>query len=217
MKRLFLIALALAVATAGAAFASGTAKVVGGEAVKGNTNPFWASRASMRFQCMWLQSEIKESGPITKIEFKFHSYNGTPPSQFEGYKVILCHSSKTALTNEFQKNYDFKTPFTVFEGPMTIPATLKQDDWFTVCMPTSTFNYNNKNNMLMEVVWTTGEGGDRNLFWISTAGQPGRLWAAKATAVRGTLLANQGQVARITISKPAVSATSFGRVKALYN
>jgi len=197
--------------------ASGTEKEVGGEAAKGNTNPFWASKAAMRFQCMWYQSEINESGPITKIEFKFHSYIGTPPSNFDGYKVILCHSGKSALTNEFDKNYDFKTPFTVFEGAFTIPAGLNQDDWVTVCAPTATFNYNNKNNMLMEVVWTTGEGGDRNLFWISTTGQPGRLWAANATAVKGTLLANQGQIGRITISKPAVSPTSLGRVKALYN
>ena len=166
---------------------------------------------------MWLQPEIDESGPITKIEFQFHSYVGTPPSTFEGYKVILCHSSKSALTNEFDKNYDFKTPFNVYEGSLTIPAGLTEADWFTVCEPTSTFSYNNRNNMLMEIVWISAEGGEKNLFWISTAGQPGRLWAANAEAVRGTLLANQGQIARITISSPAVAPTSLGRVRALYN
>ena len=109
MRSLFLIALAFAVGTAGAAFASGTEREVGGEAAKGNTNPFYATQPSMRYQCMWLQSEINESGPITKIEFKFHSYIGTPPSTFEGLKVILCHSSKSVLVNEFEKNYDFKS------------------------------------------------------------------------------------------------------------
>jgi len=216
MRSVFLIALAFTVATAGAAFASGTAKEVGGEPAKGNTNPFWATQPAMRYQCMWLQSELDESGPITKIEFKFHSYIGTPPSTFEGFKVILCHSTKDKLTINFKNNYDFKTPFTVYEGPLTIPAGLNQDDWFTVCAPTSTFSYNNRNNMLMEVVWIEA-AGCRNLFWVSTADQPGRLWAANAEAVKGTLLANQGQIARITISSPAVAPTSLGRVRALYN
>jgi hypothetical protein len=213
---LFLIALGIIVATTGLAFASGTQKEVGGEAARGNTNPFYATRASMRFQCMWYQNEIDENGPITKIEFKFHSYIGTPPSDFEGYKVILCHSSKDKLTNDFKKNYDFKTPVTVYEGPLTIPANMEQDDWFTVCTPTSTFNYNNKNNMLMEVVWTSAEGC-RNLFWISVAGQPGRVRAYSSSATTGVLLANQGEIARITISKPAVAPTSLGRIRALYN
>jgi hypothetical protein len=216
MKRSFLIALAVAVVATGAAFASGTEKEVGGEAAKGNTNPFYATQPSMRYQCMWLQSEINEAGPITKIEFKFHSYIGTPPSNFEGYQVILCHSSKDKLTTDFKANYDFKTPRTVYEGPLTIPEGLNQDDWFTICTPTATFSYNNRNNMLMEVVWTEATGC-RNLFWISTADQPGRVRAYKATAITGVLLANQGQIARITISKPAVSPTSLGRVKALYN
>jgi hypothetical protein len=216
MKKLFLIALGIIVATTGLAFASGTQKEVGGEAARGNTNPFYATRASMRFQCMWYQNEIDENGPITKIEFKFHSYIGTPPSDFEGYKVILCHSSKDKLTNDFKKNYDFKTPVTVYEGPLTIPANMEQDDWFTVCTPTSTFNYNNKNNMLMEVVWTSAEGC-RNLFWISVTGQPGRVRAYSSSATTGVLLANQGEIARITISKPAVAPTSLGRIRALYN
>jgi hypothetical protein len=216
MKRLFFITLGIIVATVGLALASGLEVEVGGEPGRGNTNPFYATRAAMRYQCMWLQSEINEPGPITKIEFKFHSYIGTPPSTFEGYQVILCHSSKDKLTTNFKANYDFKTPRTVYEGPLTIPAGLNQDEWFTVCTPTATFSYNNKNNMLMEVVWTEATGC-RNLFWIALSDQPGRVRAYNATAATGVLLANQGEIARITISKPAVAPTSLGRVKALYN
>ena len=215
MRNAFFLAIALAVATAGVALASGTPKEVGGEAAKGNTNPFWATQPAMRFQCMWLQSELGQAGPITKIELKFHSYIGTPPSTFEGYKVILCHSSKDKLTTNFKNNYDFKTPFTVFEGTLAIPGDLIQDDWFTICQPTSTFSYNNKNNMLMEVVWTKATGS-RNLFWVSTKDQPGRVRAYNATAETGVLLANEGEIARITISSPAVEPTSLGRVRALY-
>lgn len=217
MKKLFLIALGIVVATAGLAFASGTQKEVGGEAAKGNTHPFNATKAATRFQCMWYQNEIDESGPITKIEFKFHSLVGSGATNFDGYKVILCHSSRDKLTNDFKKNYDFKTPFTVFEGALDIPGNLQQDDWYAVCMPTSNFSYNNRNNMLMEIVWMSAEGADRILSWISTKDQPGRVRAFNSEAATGVLLADQGQIGRITISKPAVSPTSLGRIRALYN
>jgi len=216
MKRLVIIALGLAVAMAGVTFATGIEKEVGGEGTKGNTNPFWPTRPAMRFQCMWLQGELDQAGKVARIEFKFHSYVGTPPTQFDGYKVILCHSSKTELTNNYQSNYDFKTPFTVYEGALTIPAGLNDGDWVTVCEATDVFNYNNRNNMLMEIVWTSAEGADKNLFWITGTGQPGRLWSPRSAATTGTLLAGQGQVARITFGNIAVEATSFGRVKALY-
>lgn len=216
MKRLVIIALGLVVAMVGVTYATGVEKEVGGEGTKGNTNPYWPAKAAMRFQCMWLQSELDTAGTVAKIEFKFHSYVGSPPSQFGGYKVILCHTSKTELTNTFQSNYDFKTPFTVYDGTLTIPAGLNDGDWFTVCEATDTFNYNNRNNMLMEVVWTSGEGADKNLFWITGRGQPGRLWSPRATATTGTLLAGQGQVARITFGNIGVEPTSLGRVKSLY-
>ncbi|MGD8719924.1 MAG: hypothetical protein PVH29_14025 [Candidatus Zixiibacteriota bacterium] len=218
MKKAVMVMIGLSLAVSGVAFATGTEVEVGGEGAKGNANPFNSSKAAMRYQTMWKQDEINIGGTIAKIEFKFHSYIGTPPTAFDGYKVMLCHSRRTELSNNYTTNYNFKEPTVVYEGEYEIPAGLAQDDWLTVCNTNGAFNYNNNMgvNLLIEIVWTSAAGADRNLCWISTAGQMGRLRAFNAEAETGTLLANQGNIARLTFGNPAVSPTSLGRVRALY-
>jgi hypothetical protein len=213
MKNVLFLTLALALATAGTVLATGNEHEVGGAPEKGHTVPFYAPAAAMRFQCMWFQHEIDEKGSVARIEFQFES-GGATPTALEGCKMILCHSSLEKLTNTFKKNYDFKTPVQVFSGEYTVPEGLKKDDWFTVAEPNN-FTYNNRNNLLMEISWTSATGATTKTY-ISTADQPGRLRAFNATADTGKLLANQGQVAKITIGNPAVSPTSLGRVRALF-
>jgi hypothetical protein len=213
MRNVLFLILALALAAAGTALATGSEREVGGDPVQGHTVPFYAPAAQMRFQCMWFQSEIGEKGNVARIEFKFES-GGATPTALEGCKMILCHSSKEKLTNTFKANYDFKTPFEVFSGKYTVPQGLKKNDWFILAEPDN-FVYNNRNNLLMEISWTKATGATTKT-WISTTDQPGRLRAFSATAETGKLLPNQGHVARITIGNPAVNATSLGRVRALF-
>ncbi len=213
MRNVLFLVLAVVVATAGAALATGSEREVGGEATQGHTIPFYTPYAQMRFQCMWLQSEIGEKGSIARIEFKYEA-GGVVPTSLDGCKMILCHSSKDKLTTTFKANYDFKTPVEVFSGKYTVPEGLKKDDWFTLCEPDN-FSYNNRNNLLFELSWT-GASGTTTRTYISTADQPGRLRANNATATTGKILANQGHIARVTIGNPAVSPTSLGRVKALF-
>jgi hypothetical protein len=212
MRNVLFFTLALALATAGTVLATGNEHEVGGSDDRGHTVPFYAPAAAMRFQCMWFQHEIDEKGSIAGICFKFES-GGATPTTLEGCKMILCHSNREALTNNFQKNYNFKTPVEVFKGKYTVPEGLKQGEWFGVVAPDN-FTYNNKNNLLMEISWTNATGATTKTY-ISTADQPGRLRVFDATGTTGKLLANQGHVARITIGNPAVDPTSLGRIKAL--
>ncbi len=216
MRNVLLLLSAFVLATAVVAVATGNEHEVGGVPEKGNAAPFWAAQPAMRFQCLWLQSEIAEKGPVVKIDYSFHSYVGTPPTEFTGYKVLLCHTTVKKVSGIFKSNYGGKTPVEVFSGKLVIPKGLKENDWFMVLAPTKAFTYNNTNNLLMEVVWTGATGAGRNLFWIAASGQPGRVRAFSATAASGVVLANQGQVARITIGSPAVEPTSLGRVRAIF-
>jgi hypothetical protein len=215
MRNVLLFTLALGLATTGTVFATGNPHEVGGGPEKGHTVPLYTTASAMRFQCMWFQEEIGDKGSIARVELMFQSYGGATPSSFEGFKVILCHSSKDALTNTFQKNYDFKTPVEVFSGKFAVPEGLEEGDWFTIAEPDN-FTYNNRNNLLMEISWTKATGTTTKTF-ISTADQPGRLRAFNATAETGKLLPNQGHIARLTIGNPAVSPTSLGRIKTLLN
>jgi hypothetical protein len=214
MRNVLFFALALALATTGTALATGNQYEVGGAAERGHTVPFYTAAAAMRFQCMWFQDEIGEKGSVARVEFMFQS-GGATATSLEGCKMILCHTTKTALTNTFKKNYDFKTPFEVFSGKYSVPEGLEDGDWFALCEPDN-FTYNNKNNLLMEISWT-GASGATTKTYISTAEQPGRLRAFNVAADTGKLLPNQGHIAKITIGNPAVSPTSLGRVRALFN
>jgi len=214
MRNVLFLMLALALATAGTVLATGSEHEVGGAAERGHTIPFYTTSAAMRFQCMWLQGEIGEKGSVARVEFMFES-GGAATTSVEGCKMILCHTNKTALTNNFKANYDFKTPFEVFSGAYSVPEGLADGDWFTLCEPDN-FTFNNKNNLLMEISWASSSGGTTKTY-ISTTDQPGRLRAFTEAAETGVLLANQGHIAKITIGNPAVSPTSLGRIKALLN
>ncbi|MGQ9706200.1 MAG: hypothetical protein ACUVWP_04255 [bacterium] len=107
-----------------------------------------------RFHCCWYQSEIKYGGSITKIEFQFHSYGGTPPTTFKKVDMLLCHTKLSALTSVFADNYSGNQPVNVFTGDYTIPAGYNQNDWVVQCsIASGKFVYNNTDNLLFEISW----------------------------------------------------------------
>ena len=215
MTRVFSLTLALVIAAAGGALAG--PHIVGGTPGAADHVPWGGQDSACRFQCMWYQSEINEAGRVTKVEFQFRGYaSGSPPITFNNVDMLLCHSSLNALTNNFQNNYDGKTPVKVYSGNFKIPAGLNEKDWFIQCEPNN-FTYNNKDNLLFEISWSRNTASLNTFFWLSISGQPGRLYAENnKTATTGVLVTKDGQIARITISNPAVEATSLGRVKTLF-
>ncbi|MEE8639164.1 MAG: hypothetical protein V3T41_02015 [bacterium] len=210
MRKLVVVTLALVVAASTLAVAG--VHVVGGTKATGNTIPWWGSYTAGRFQCQWHKSEINEAGAVTLIEFQVYSTVG---NTFSNVDMLLCHSSRTALTNNYTTNYDGKTPVKVYTGNFVIPANLTRDSWFKQCAPTN-FNYNNSDNLLLEISWSGRIRTGANYFWRSSSGQPGRLWASSKTATTGSLYASQGEIARITITPTAVAPTSLGRVKSIF-
>jgi len=211
VRKLVVVTLALVVAASTVAVAG--QHIVGGTKYTGNTIPWWGSYGAGRFHCMWYQKEINEAGAVTKIEFQVWSTAG---NTFNNVDMLLCHSSRTTLTNNYTTNYDGKTPVKVYSGNYVVGPSLPRDSWFTQCSPTN-FTYNNKDNLLLEISWqgrTPASGV--NYFWRAQVGQPGRLWASSKTATTGSLYANQGEIARITIGYEGVAPTSLGRVKSLF-
>ena len=160
--------------------------------------------------------EIGERGMVTRIEFLFYGYIGTPPHTFYNVDMLLCRNATSALTPDFKKNYDGWTPTKVYSGSFVIPSGLRRDPWFTQCTPTN-FNPRNLDNLVFEIAWSGDTGGTTgNYFWRSSSGQPGRVWAPNKTAEYGSLWRTEGQPTRLTISPTAVESTSLGRVKAVF-
>jgi hypothetical protein len=212
MKKVALLTLALIVAASTAAVAA--VHVVGGAGGSANTFPFRGNTTGHRWQQIWFQNQINEAGAITLVEFQRHpSYSGNGGTYQNG-DVLLCHTTLSAITNTYATNYGGKTPVTIFHGVISIPAGAG-GAWFTVVGGISNFNYNNVNNLLIEVSWASGTTAT-NFMNYTSGGQPGRIYAQSKTATTGSITSGYGHIGRITIEPTGVAPTSLGRVKALY-
>ena len=201
-------ALVAASALAPAAHASGKVVVVGARAAR-NVAPWrGASGNSMRFQCLWFQRDVNYAGNVNRVEFDKGDAAG---GRFDSVRAWLCHTRKTALETTFADNYTGFTPVQVLNmRSVTVSGT----GWFDLRINAGRFNYNNRNNLLMEVRWDGDDGFDVRC-WRS--GQPySRCYAFNHNASQGTVY-NNGQRVRLTIgTMVGLEPTSLGRVRALF-
>jgi hypothetical protein len=201
-------ALVAASALAPAAHASGKVVVVGARAAR-NVVPWrGASGNSMRFQCLWFQRDVNYAGNVNGVEFdKVDAAGG----RFNSVRVWLCHTRKVALESTFANNYTGFTPVQVLNMRST---TVSGTGWFDLGINVNQFNYNNRNNLLMEIRWDGDDGHDVRC-WRSSQ-QYSRCYAYNHNASQGTVY-NNGQRIRLTIATMiGLEPTSLGRVKTLF-
>jgi len=213
VKKLGIVTLAAVVAAAGLAIAG--EHIVGGTGNTNNTIPFWGGRTDpgMRWQSIWLQTEIGEAGAVSKIEWQNWASSTASGGTFNTCRMLLCHTTVSQITATFSSNYGSGTPVQVFSGTFVIPS-LPPNQWHTICEPTN-FTYNNTNNLLFEVTWVGPSTGGTTPFKTSSSG-PGRVWAWDPNASSGSTTTSYAYYARLTIGFAGVAPTSLGRVKSLY-
>lgn len=214
MKKLVFLTVALVIAASTAAVAG--VHVVGGTPNTANTFPWSGSMSQMRWQTMWFQTELTEPGLVSKIEWQVYDSIAAAGGVFTNCDILLCHTNLTALTSNYVSNYGGKTPVNVFSGTYTLAAAAA-GTWVTIIEP-STFTYNNSDNLLIEVSWSSSTGGNNYFKYRSTGTAfPGRVYnTSSKTAETGTLQTTYHQYGRITITPTGVAPTSLGRIKSLY-
>ena len=197
-----------AILTATGAGASGKVVTIGTE-VTGSLVPWRGMGYEMRFQCLWSQRDINYPGYINRVDFKYSS--GSTSGVFNNCRVWLCHTSKGALEATFDNNYAGKTPVQVLD---TVSLELRGTEWIDVGISPGKFNYDNRDNLLMEIRWRGDSGHDIYCKIYNAAG--GRCYAFRDDAVIGTVYA-EGQYIRLHIGTMAgLAPTSLGRVRALF-
>ncbi len=191
-----------------AAFATGKVVTIGTE-VTASLVPWRGMGYEMRFQCLWFQRDINYAGYINRVEFKYSS--GSTSGAFNNCRVWLCHTTKTVLEPTFYNNYAGKTPVQVLD---TVSLELRGTEWIDVGISPGKFNYDNRDNLLMEIRWRGDSGHDIYCKIYSAAGS--RCYAFRDDAATGTVYA-EGQYIRLHIGTMAgVEPTSLGRVRALF-
>jgi len=165
--------------------------------------------AGMRFQCLWFQRDINYAGYVNIVEFAYQS--GRPPAAFNNVRVWFCHTTKTLLEATFDNNYAGKTPTQVMDK---LTLTLSGTGWYNIGVDPNKFDYNNRDNLLMEIRWY-GDSGRAIYCWRSE-GTAARVYAKSHTANTGTV-EHKTQYIRLHIgTMVGLEPTSLGRVKALY-
>ncbi len=202
----FLFCAAAYLAVVGAAAATGKQIYVhvGGDP---SDHPWVAWRPALRMQMLFDQSRINYAGTINEFELEKNETTAT----FRNVKFYLCHTPLAALTADFKANYGGRTPkqvasFSTYELPLVqgvYPIPMAE-----------TFEYNNRDNLILEITWESGTGGKVLVYMGKLSAHHCVAYDYRATT--GTL-GDWGYNARLSFGFYAgVSPASFGRVKALY-
>jgi hypothetical protein len=156
------------------------------------------------------KSDLNIKGLVTRVEYQ--SYDDYAPGSFYELEMRLCHTPLGALTTNFNQNYGGKTPVLVATAnPFTING--KKDEWFGLdCAPA--FDYNNVDNLIVEVRWRNVQYTTKVEVWAYKAAGNFLLLGNDYSATEGQLSTKTDRL-RLTFDYPAVSPTSLGRIKTL--
>lgn len=212
MKKAVITAVVFAIAASTMAFAD-EVKIVGARS-SSNVCPWWGGRPAIRFQCLWEKSEIglTRGGYVNKVEFMRSS---STSSAFNNVRVYLCHSAKTTELDLVYANNYKGTPVQVLnKSSVTVGGS--SGSWWDLGIDANKFNYNNTDNLLMEIRWRGGAASSCACYRAN--GTNKRIWAFDDNASTAAYRFAQLQYIRLTVANTTgVAPTSLGRIKSLYN
>ncbi len=206
VKRAVFFGVVAALAVVGAAAATGKQVYVhvGGEP---SDHPWVAWQPALRMQMLFDQSRIDYAGTINEFELEKNETTAT----FRNVKFYLCHTPLAALTADFAANYGGNTPklvasFSTYELP-------EVQGVYPIPMA-ETFDYNNRDNLILEITWESGTGG--KVLVLTGKLSAHHCVAYDYQATTGTV-GEWGYNACISFGfYPAVAPASFGRVRGLF-
>ena len=123
----------------------------------GNYIPWWGNvYTAMRFQTLYLASEVNHTGTIAQAAL-FKNYYAGYYNTFYNVSVKLCHTTVTTLSSNFQNNYGGGTPVWVYHTASLPRGASAAGVWDTIDF-TTPFAYNGTSNLIIEVLWSGRSG-----------------------------------------------------------
>jgi len=138
------------------------------------TNVYPFGSGAFRFQWLYLGSEIGFAGILDKAGWKVNSGAGGTAT-LSNFKMKLCNTTVTALTNTFDGNYGGATPMTVID---TASLDISESGGYVTLDPPDDFFYDSSKSLLIEVSFSARSGTGFGLNAGSLAGGSGsrRCW-----------------------------------------
>jgi len=134
---------------------------------------------AMRFQTLYLQSEIAQSGTIDKIYF--YKTAASSAATFNNFRIYLCHSTLSVLGTTFASNCSDTPVLVKNSSSYVLPDGT---GWMEIEID-NTFTYNNTNNLIVEIRWNS-DNLQNGLLRISSPGNR-RVFASSDSATLGTV------------------------------
>jgi hypothetical protein len=173
----------------------------------GSAYPWYSPDEGMRCQMLFDRDKIDYAGTITEFELEKMLPSGT----YGNVKFYLCHTPLSALTTNFSANYGGNTPKMVASfSSYPLPNV---GGVYPIPMA-ETFDYNNRDNLILEVTWETGA---RQKVLLLAGSVVAHLCSAYDDEATSGEVRDEGHNARIHFdSYPAAAPASFGRVRATF-
>lgn len=164
----------------------------------------------MRNQDLVLSTDEIPAGTVTKWEWQCHlSGSENKAGTYYNFKLLVCHTSLSELTYDFQKNYDGNTPVEVYSRSQE-KIYAERGAWFGWAFDTN-FRYDGQHNLIIEVYWKDSDQQGQTSTYATAGTNRGYY------NVNGSIsVVNYWHHMRITIEGIGVAPTSLGRVKTLY-
>jgi hypothetical protein len=159
----------------------------------GNTIPWGPGFGTRRYQQYYGKSQLGGNAEDF-IGWGFRYYQSSTWSiTYYNLKIYLSHKSTTGLSSTFANNYGTDRTLVMNRASYTwVKSKVGQD--FTMMTFDNTFKYNGKDNIVMEVSYTSGS--PNSVYYFNTYSTPdlARLWASSPTATTGSIGTNYGLV-----------------------
>jgi hypothetical protein len=157
-----------------------------------------------------LQSEGLIAGTITRWEWYVSSL--VTAGYMKEFTLTMSHTGVEEMAPDFETNYGGFEPAVVYSDPRQLIAA-EPYRWmgFDLDQP---FEYNGTDNLIIEVYWKGRDGGPSAVtYWGE---KPGRICMYAGPVECDPAVFNFQHNMRATVTPTAVSPTSLGRVKAIF-
>jgi len=130
---------------------------VGAVGEDGTNDPNYAPFSNLELfwnkaQNLYDAAIINGSGRINGLAYKVANTGGSVNTLLT-VTVKMAHMNTMTLSETFADNYAYEVPVTVADAVIVnVPAGIPQGEYFWIPLPDGTFNYNGKDNLLIETV-----------------------------------------------------------------
>ncbi|PIV10063.1 MAG: hypothetical protein COS49_02565 [Candidatus Portnoybacteria bacterium CG03_land_8_20_14_0_80_41_10] len=170
--------------------------------------PFYGAGANaMRFQTLFLQSEINQAGYINKIYFQKQN---SAAETFNNFRIYLCHSSLSNLTTTYDNNCIGGAGglSEVMNVPSGVYLFGNAGDWLEFDVA-NTFDYNNTDNLIVEIRWNGDSANISVNTYIRAISGNRLLYSTNDSASDGSLVSSYAYNFKASICVGALPDTSI--------